>query len=464
MTKKRQQTTNSSEEQQRQSRKEILIARKQEQDLRVVRIGMAIILGMIGIVLGIAIVNELIITPNRSVITLGDNEVPLSEWQDRVRYERAQRVIFLNNQLDAFGGDVGIVQQFGGQVINDLLDPATLGQNALDAMSDELAICSALEERGITISEADIDAEIGSAFSFYGGASPTALPEPTQTVMPTPSITPIPVAGADDVAPTEVPLPTATAGPTATAQPTATPVSEEAFQEEFGGVLTSFEDLGVDEATYRSVVRAQLCRDRLAEELAAEQGLPTVAPHASMFIMAFDSEEEALAAASASNSSEAFLTQWNTINSQPPPDPEGDAPTSAAFELLWRTEDNLQSTVGPDVAAAAFALGINQPSGVITVPSGDGSTAYYVIMVSGREDRELSSTELTSRRQGLVQAYVDDAVIGNLVIDESWRNRVPTSPVLDPKFLVQPTAVPTPTFSAVETLVPEVPATPESGE
>lgn len=459
MTKKSPQKTDNAAEQ-RQSRKEILITRKQERDLRNLRIGIGIIIGMIAVVALVALVNELIITPNRSVITLGDNQVPLSEWQDRVRYERAQRIIFLENQLEAFGGDVGIVQQFGGQVINDLLDPETLGQASIDAMADELAICSALDERGITISDADIDAEIGSAFGFFDGQSPTPLPEPTQTVAPTPSLTPIPVAGAE-VQPTEEPLPTATAGPPATPFPTPTPVSQEAFQEEFGGVLTSFRDLGVDEATYRSVVRAQLCRDRLADVLAEEQNLSTVAPHASLFLLAYDNEEEALAAVQTINSSDAFLEGWNTIQSRPEPEPDAEAPTSAAFELLWRTQDSLQNTVGPEVAEAAFALGINQPSGVIRVPAADGSTAYYIAMVSGREDRELAETELESRRQQIVQQFVDSAVLGNLVIDESWRTRVPNSPLLDPKFLVAPTPVPSPTFGAVET---PIPATPESGE
>ncbi|MEZ4516262.1 MAG: hypothetical protein R3C44_05270 [Chloroflexota bacterium] len=95
------------------------------------------------------------------------------------------------------------------------------------------------------------------------------------------------------------------------------------------------------------------------------------------------------------------------------------------------------------------------------MPNGDGTSSYYVIMVSGREDRELSDTELESQQQELVQSFLDDAIVGNLVIDESWRNRVPNTPLLDPKFLVSPTAVPTPTF---EVGVTDVPSTPDSGE
>ena len=465
MTKKRQDTKDS-DAALRQSRKEILIARKHEEDIRTLRIALGIVFGLVAIVALLGIVNEAVITPQRPVITLGTTEIPLRDWQDRVRYERAQRIIFLDNQLESFGGDVGIVQQFGSQVLNDLVDPNVLGQTSLDAMSDEAVICNALEERGITITDADIDAEIGASYSYYGGLSPTALPEPTQTVMPTPSLTPIPVASAGDAQPTDVPQPTATTGPPATPVPSPTPVSEASFQEEISGVLGSFKDLGVDEATYRSVVRAQLCRDKLAEALATEQNLSTIAPHTSLFLMAFDSEEEALAAAEASTSSEAYLTAWNTIRSQPDPASDADAPTSGAFELLWRSPDNLEGSLGPEAASVVNGLAINEPSGVITIANGDGTSAYYVVMVSGREDRELAQSELDAKRQELVQAYVDEAVIGNLVIDESWRNHVPTTPRLDPKFLAQPTALPTPTIGVAATEVPAtaVPVTPDGGE
>ena len=60
-------TTNETESSRRQSRKEILRARKQEDQLRVIRF-VALIVGIILLlVIGIAIVNEFILTPNKSV-------------------------------------------------------------------------------------------------------------------------------------------------------------------------------------------------------------------------------------------------------------------------------------------------------------------------------------------------------------------------------------------------------------
>lgn len=439
---KKPQTPVTDDGQRRQSRKEELIALKHARQVRNLRIAVAVSLVLIGIVIAIALVNILVISPGRPVATIGEKTITLREWQDRVKYERAQRILFLENQLAAFGNDVGIVQQFGGSVINELLDPEGMGQNVLNAMADELVICDAVAERGIEISDAEIQTEIGAAYNFFGeGVSPTALPDPTQTIEPTPSLTPIPTAVITDVVPTEVPFPTPTAGPTETPFPTATPVSEAFFQEQHGELITSLADLGVNETTYLSVVRAQLCRERLGEALAEEQSLSRTAPQASIFVITANDEATANET-QALIESDGFLTAWNTIVSRPE-DPEAtEEPPTTAYELLWRTQDALTSSVGADVAAAAFELPVDEPSDIIAVDNGDDTSTYYLIMVSGREERELSDSEYQTRRSEQVQLLVDERLTGNLEINEMWRRNVPVLPVLDSKFLAAPTATP----------------------
>ncbi len=445
-------------EAQRQSRKEMLIARKHERQMRNVRIAVIVIAVLIALVLGIALVNELFITPNRAVATVGETPVTLRDWQARVKFERAQRIIFLENQLEAFGGDVGIVQQFGGSVINELFDPQTMGQNSLNTMADELVICRAVEERGIEITDVDVQAKIGEAYSFYGaGVSPTALPEPTSTVEPTPSLTPIPTAVITDVVPTLTPFPTPTAGPDPTAVPTATPVPEEEFLTQYADFIAQLNDLGVDEATYRSVVRTQLCREALTEALTEEQNLSRTAPQASLFVITAETEESANEM-QALIESEGFLTAWNTLQSRVE-DPEAtEAPPTDSFELLWRTQDALEASVGADVATTAFELDIDQPSEIIAVDNGDDTTTYYLIMVSGREERELSESEFQTRQDEMLQVFLDEQLTGNLLLNDLWRARVPTLPVLDSKFLAAPTATP-----EVPTPAP-LPTTPAEGD
>ena len=153
MAKKKETTTNES---QRQSRKEVLLARKQAEQTRQIRLGVGIVGGLLIVIFLAAIINELVIAPNRAVAIVNDEEISLSDWQDRVRFERAQRIILLENQLEAFQGNVGIVQQFAGQTINELLQTEQLGQAALNQMIDEVIIRQAAEARGIVVTDENV--------------------------------------------------------------------------------------------------------------------------------------------------------------------------------------------------------------------------------------------------------------------------------------------------------------------
>lgn len=448
MAKKAQQNADD-EAQQRQSRKEMLIARKHERQLRNIRIAVISIGVLIALVIGIAVINELIITPDRPVAVVGTTEIPLRDWEQRVKFERAQRILFLENQLEAFGGDVGIIQQFAGNIINELFEPEVMGQDALDAIANEVILCEALDERGIEITEADIQQQIGLSYAFYGeGVSPTRQPDPTATIQPTPSLTPIPTAVITEVVPTLTPFPTPTSGPTATPAPTATPVSEEEFLTQYGEFIAQLADLGVNESTYRSIVRAQVCRERMTEVLTEERDVSRLAPQASLFVISASTEEAANEAAALIDT-DGFLTTWNTIMSRPDDPAATEAPDTSAFELLWRTQSNLEASVGAEIASAAFELDIDEPSDIIAVDNGDDTTTYYLIMVSGREERELSDSDFQTRQSETLQSFLDEELTGNLQINDLWRARVPSLPALDPKFLAAPTPTP-----AVEQVVP----------
>lgn len=436
MAKRQETTTNDA---QRQSRKDVLIARKHAQQTRQIRLGVAVVGGLLLLVVLAAIINELIIAPNRPVAIVNNQEISLREWQDRVRFERAQRIALLENQLEAFQGNVGVVQQFAGQAINDLLQAEQLGQNTLNQMINEVVIRQAAEARGITVTDEDVDAEIGSTFNYFGGGLPTPIPTATPTTEPTPSVTPIPTAVITDIIPTNTPFPTATLGPTNTPVPTATPVSAEAFQEEFGGLVAQFEELGVSEDQYREIVRSQIYRERLIEALAEEGELSEEAEQVSFFVLQFETEEEANEAAAVIDSSD-YLSVWNEIRSQPVDPASGS--TAQASEVLWRTEDAVVTSFGAEVTDAAFALPVGEPSDVISRTIDAETNRYYLIEVTGREVRPLSASELQTQQLENLAAFIDAQLTGNLTLTEYDRGRTPTTPVLDPIFTTPPTATP----------------------
>ncbi|MCI0395613.1 MAG: SurA N-terminal domain-containing protein [Chloroflexi bacterium] len=455
------------EEQQRQSRKEILLARRQERQTRQIRLAILGVLGFLIIIVAVGLVNELVIKPQQPVAVVNGQAITMGEWRDRVRFQRAQIVLGLEDLATTFGGDVGLVQQYAGQQINLLLDPPTLGQVVLDEMIDQELIRQGAEARGIRVTDEDVQKAIEEQFSFFGGLSPTPLPTASATVQPTPSLTPIPTEVITEVVPTNTPLPTPTLGPTSTPRPTSTPVSQEAFQEDYQEMISRFGSYGVSEETYRAVIRAQLYEERLTEELAVDAEVTDEAEQASLYYIAFESEEEAQETLEAILDGE-YLTIWNTIRSRPP-DPESES-TATAGELLWRSQNNYESFLGEEVANAAFELPLDEPSDILVQPgaaTAEGEEApdrYFIIQVSGREIRPLSESEISSAEQTELAEWLEGQRINNVETFDRWRANVPTQPVLDPSFLVQPTqAPPQPTIPVEipEELPTSAPATTE---
>ncbi len=80
---------------QRKSRKDELREQKQEEQVRQIRIAAIIVAVLLGVVLLVALVNELLIAPNREVATVNSESITIGEFQERVKVERAQRIIGL---------------------------------------------------------------------------------------------------------------------------------------------------------------------------------------------------------------------------------------------------------------------------------------------------------------------------------------------------------------------------------
>jgi hypothetical protein len=449
MAKKRSQTQ---DERQRQSRKEVLQARKQQQQTRQVRLAVIAIAGLLAVILVAGLVNELFIRPTTPVAVVQGIELPMRAWQDRVRFQRSQMIIGIEDLAETFGQDIGQVQQFAGQQLVLLeQQPEVLGQAVLDEIINEQLIQTAAVARGISVSDADVQSEIESSFNFFDGAPPTPLPTATETVMPTPSLTPIPTTVITEVVPTNTPFPTAEPGPTLPPAPTSTAVSIESFQNDFDELIGRFDDLGADERFFRDIVRARLYEELFLDALADEEGLTDQAEHTSFYYLAFESEEESEQTLS-NITSDGFLEVWNVVRSTPVD--ETDNSSAVASEVLWRTLDELENIFGLELAEAAFNQEIEIPGTIIFVPTTEEGSPdrYYIIMVSGRETRSMSETLYNNARQELLRAWLDEQRLTEVEIFERWRTNVPTSPIVDRRFLQPPTpGPPTPTFALPQT-------------
>lgn len=438
----------------RQSRKEVLRAQKQAEQLRVVKIAAAAVGLILLLVLIVAVVNEFFIMPNRSVATVNGEPISLQEWQERVEYERAQRIMTLENQLESFNGDVGLVQQFSGQTIVELINENAegLGEAVLDRLIEEEVMRQAAEQRGLLPTQEDVQERIAENFNYFGGQSPPPSPEPTETVVPTPSLTPIPAEGEEP--PAEAPP--VEELPTSAPLPTPTPVSAESFQQEFDAMIADYNELGVSEETYRSVVENQIITDRLMDALGQEEDLPTEDLHASLYFMAFTDEAEANQALDRIEASD-YLTVWNEIRSNPPDPTAEDGSTASASEVLWRTRDSYEASFGAEATDFIFNSPLGTPSEILTITGTDGEPVYLIVQVSGRENRELIASEFEARKQQLLVDFLDAQIGDGVEISELWRSRMPTSPVLDPKFRQAPTPAPDSGLQAPGVTLPETP-------
>jgi hypothetical protein len=443
----------------RQSRREVLLARRRDRQTRQLRLLVVGVISLIILVVGVGFVMVYLVTPAQAVAIVNGEEIAMREWQDRVRFQRTQLVIGIDQLAEAVGGDIGQVQQLAGQQINLLMDPPTLGQTVLEEVINDRLIRQEAARRGITVSDEELQLEIEESFNFFGGAAPTPSPTPTETIMPTPSLTPIPTAVITDVVPTSTPFPTPTTGPTSTPLPTSTPVSQEAFQQDYQDLLDQFARYDVTEAQFREIIRSQLYEERLRDALAEEEGLPAEEEQVSFWYLAYDSEEQAEAARE-QVVQEDFLTVWNTVRSQPAA-ADGE-PTGFASEFLWRSRESVATSLNEDVAEEAFALPPSVPSRVISVPGETEEEAdrFYLIMVSGREVRPLSEAAINNRNEQILQTWLEAQRASGVETLERWRANVPSRPILDARYLVAPTPAPTVPVTTTPTATPGAGPTP----
>ncbi len=407
--------------------------------------------GIVGLIAAILIIGFVVvgfIQPQQPVATINGKEISMGDWQDQVRYQRAQIISNLEQFLENANGDVGLIQQLLGQQLTLMLpgEEDTLGALVLDNMIEDQLIRDEAELRGIFVSEADVQARIGENYNYFPNGTPTPLPTATASPQPTASLTPIPTQVITEVVPTATPFPTLEPQPSRTPGATATLVSADSFQEQYAETLADLEQYGASQTLFEKGVESQLLREQLEEALAEEAGYDTEELQASLFILTYDDEAGANAGMGQIEA-DGFITIWNKVKSVPF-DSENPAP-GRAQEQLWLSQSQVGSFLGVAAAEAAFDLPLGEPSQVLTqtvaaaTEDGEETTAYHILMVSGREIRPLTQGAIDQQKQEILTAWLEEQRNANVEQFESrWQDRSPSQPSLDPKFFQPPTPDP----------------------
>jgi len=327
--------------------------RKQEKLLLwgVVAVAVALV-----VVLGYGIISETYIKARRPVAIVGDAEIRTAEFQARVRFTRLQ----MQNELSSLQANrmsldpddersQFLLDYIEGQIrdLESRLAPENagfIGDQVLQQLIDEQLVRQEAARRGIAVTADEIQTAIELGFGYDRTADPASS---------------TPVTSTQDL------------------EPTPTPMTEEAFQEQYGRFVERV--LGsqdIPELLYRSWIESALLTDKVQEAMVEE--MPTSEDQVKGNLLSLPAEEQA----------DKFLARWNSGEDfQSLADELADSEDSDGYgqEIDWLPKGLWELQFGADVADLAFGLAVGERGGPV-----QGSDArFYVLEVLGHEVREM---------------------------------------------------------------------------
>jgi parvulin-like peptidyl-prolyl isomerase len=294
------------------TKKHLARLEREQRQTRIILFAFIGILVIVAGLIGYAVLYNTYLQARQPVAKIGSVNITVSEWQARVRLQRLNlqsEYSMYQQYSQMFGMDFSQQLQ---QIQTQLSDPTTLGQTVLDQMIDEELVRQEAAKRGITASQAEVDAAIQASYHFYPNGSPTPTITPTNvtfptlspqtlalvTITPTPTLflTPTNTAITTNTAtnpaptlsltttgtppstatamPTAISLPTSTEtgtpGPTDTPLPTSTPYTLAGFQKTYKDNLVNYTKIGITEDQLRAMYEVTILRQKLTDVITAD--------------------------------------------------------------------------------------------------------------------------------------------------------------------------------------------------
>ncbi len=397
--------------------------------------GVVVVLVIVLILYGV--LNERYFKARQPVATVNGERISAADFQAQTRYAR-QRTISEAASTYQFVQYLGDSPEYQANFASQLaqyqaqLEPGLIGQQVLNQLVDDALIRQEAKQRGITVSEADIDKAIQDALGYFPDGTPTPQPTlaiaatstlsalqmtlvpptatPTETAIPSPTATPT-----DTLATTETPAETPTITPTEAPTATPTEYTREGFEKQYQDTLKNMQtSIQFTERDLRYVVMMQLYREKIEKAVLDELGL--------------DPQEEEVWARHILVTDEAQAQDiLNRVE-------QGDDwyQLAAEFSTDTGSKDNggdlgwfARGTMTPPFENAAFSL---QAGEVVSKPV-QTSFGWHIIQVLGHEQRpldesayqQLRSTKFTDWLQALREK-------SEININDIWRERVPSDP------------------------------------
>ena len=419
------------------TRKEILLSRRDREQVRLLYMGLGLVGVLILIVLAIGLVQTFIIEPNSPIATVDGVEIRTGDYQTRVQYERfildEQYLQILAQQANIDQSQDEQLTEFLSNQYNQLINRiaqqrSIVDQQTVDILVDEQFIEKEAVRRGMTASEEEVDEFINRFLaSRQGGLTDQAASETATARVdasataalwtPTPTFTPSPtLTTTESISPTATPADTPTPAPT----PTLNVIDVATLGTDYSNWLNTLaENASIDEAEYRSIMRSLVLTNKLREVIGEETDTSAEQSNARHILV--ETEEEANAAVERLAAGEDFADLAAELSTD----------TSSAAtggELGFVSPD----TFVPAIDEAVFSLPIGEVSEPIETQFG-----WHVVEVLEREVRELSPAEYQRSQQRAYDLWLDNSRTA-AEIENFWTPEKSPRDTNNPLFQAQP--------------------------
>ncbi len=421
------------------NRKFIAQKQREERQKRAILIGTITVLVIVLGLVGYGLIDRYILQPGTTIVEIGNSDINVTEFEQRVRYERFRRInqlVELINFSQSLGGTPDTFAYFQpqiNQVITELQQPRLIGQQVIEALTEELIILEEAEKFGIEISDQVIDREIEKIFGYFPEGTPTPVPtqepQPTSTLSslqktllpPTSTPTDIPVEeGEEESAPSITPTPEPTEIPPTpeNPDPTATPLlkpteyTEELFEDNYQLAMDNLEsEADITEETFRDLVKVFYLREELIKEITSD--IQPVQEQVWARHILVDDEETA----------NQLLEQLE----------DGDAFSELAQEFSTDTASGQRGgdlgwfgrgMMTPVFEEAAYALDVGEISDPIETNFG-----WHIIQVIGKEERPVDPRTLQElKNQAFSEWLREKRAEYEVEVNENWSEYLPNEP------------------------------------